>query len=189
MAVFNNRSIWNVLDNVVCVVTHVNDRLVVHIRKFKGTIPNNESQCRDNLIYLHLFHRNLFTKKTQECAQKVGHLHSANESINDHWYTVLGERQKRVDRPNKRYVISNLLTYLVAITHLCVLQLCIVLTLLVSSKYWSYSVGHICQDRVNKFIYENMFKIISLHVKISFWFLHNSVRRKCVKFQNRQSKY
>ena len=83
MAVFSkyNWSIWNILDNVVCVVTHVNDRLVVHIRKFKQTISNNESQCRDNLIYLHLLHRNLFTKKTQECAPQVG---QANENINDH---------------------------------------------------------------------------------------------------------
>ena len=65
-------------DNAVCVVTHVNDCLVVHIRKFKQTISNNESQCRDNLIYLHLLHRNLFTEKTQECAPHVGHLHSSN---------------------------------------------------------------------------------------------------------------
>ena len=87
--------IWNILDNVVCVVTHVNDRLVVHSREFKRTISNNEFQCRDNLIYLHFDYaailyyflhivlvschlaiaryRNLFTKKTQECASQVGY--------------------------------------------------------------------------------------------------------------------
>ena len=86
MAVFSIIGVYgiHILDNVVCVVTHVNDHLVVHIRKFKRTISNNESQCRDNLIYLHLLHKNLFTKKIQECAPQVGHLHLANENINEH---------------------------------------------------------------------------------------------------------
>ena len=40
-----NGSIRNLLDNVVYAVTYVKDRLVVHIREFKRTISNNESQC------------------------------------------------------------------------------------------------------------------------------------------------
>ena len=57
---------------------HVNDRLVAHIRKLKQKISNNESQYRDNVIYLHLLHRNLFMKRTQEYAPQVGHLHLTN---------------------------------------------------------------------------------------------------------------
>ena len=52
MAVFSkyNLSIWNILDNLVCGVMHVNGCLVVHIRKFKRTISNNESQCRGKAL-------------------------------------------------------------------------------------------------------------------------------------------
>ena len=91
--------LWNMLDNAACVVTHVNDRLVVHSREFKRTISNNESQCRDNLIYLdfdyaailyYFLHTVLvschlaivqFTKKTQECASQVGYTRLMKASI------------------------------------------------------------------------------------------------------------
>ena len=38
-----NGSIWNILGNVVRVIAHVNDRLVVHSCECKRTISNSES--------------------------------------------------------------------------------------------------------------------------------------------------
>ena len=69
MAVFSIIGVYEILDNVVCVATHVNDRLVVHIHKFKQTISNNESQCRDNLhnIFTSIIQKSFYEKDTGVC--------------------------------------------------------------------------------------------------------------------------